>query len=314
MSGSSHGSGARASASAFARAGNAKGPSSSGLDPHRRTRNENSSTSSESFALLSQESNVSNNSNNPNPDPLIVVDPAPGPAPSAAGAGVMPPQPPAEDEAETLRLVVSGHLDVPAETNVGKTESEERLIPWIGSKVQATQRGTEGTQVGLRDIKWTNGRIVIHPNNVEGGERLADIIRTQMRSDHHPGGFVCEWNHNLPLCAELTIRASAMGKRTEREVRDLIEAEDGGLVNLNIALCGWPQHLSGGARYDHFWDEPNNGQRIIQFTAVKGVVEAIMANPHPGKAYLGYLMGTVRHERLDVVPGTQITYRRQFAH
>ena len=100
----------------------------------------------------------------------------------------------------------------------------------------------------------------------------------------------------------------------EREVRDLIEAEDGGLVNLNIALCGWSPNLRDGAQFIKFWDEPNAGLRVIKFTAIQGVVEAIMANPHPGKAYLGYLMGTVRHERHDVVPGTQITYRRQFAH
>ena len=177
-----------------------------------------------------------------------------------------------------------------------------------------TQRGTAGNQVGLREIKWTGHRIVIHPSNIEGGEVIAEIIRTRMRSPHHPAGFECEWNENMPLCAELTIRCGAMGKRTEREVRDLIEAEDGGLVNLNIALCGWSPHLRDGAQFIKFWDEPNAGLRVIKFTAIQGVVEAIMANPHPGKAYLGYLMGTVRHERNDVVPGTQITYRRQFAH
>ena len=224
------------------------------------------------------------------------------------------PQPPAEDPTDSFRLVVSGHPDVPAETQIGKTESEERLIPWIGSEVIATQRGTGENQVGLRDIKWLAGRIIIHPNSVDGGERLAEIIRNRMTSPHHPAGFTCEWNDNMPLCAELTIRCHHMGKRSEAQVKDLIEAEDGGLVNLNIGLCGWSPALRGGARYVRFWDEGNGGQRMIKFVAVKGVVEAIMANPHPGKAYIGFMMGTVRHERNDVIPGTQITYRRQYSH
>ena len=38
-----------------------------------------------------------------------------------------------------------------------------------------------------------------------------------------------------------------------------------------------------------------------------------MGNPHQGKVYIGYLMGTVRHERNDLVPGVQINYRRQFS-
>ena len=94
----------------------------------------------------------------------------------------------------------------------------------------------------------------------------------------------------------------------------MIEGEDGGLVNLNIALCQWANHLRGGARFIKFWDEPNNGQRVIKFTAIQGVVEAIMANPHPGRAYIGYGMGSVRHDRHDVVPGTQISYKRQYSH
>ena len=213
-----------------------------------------------------------------------------------------------------MRLIVSGHSSDPQRVYVRKSESEDRLIPWIGAQVLATQQGVVENQIGLRDIKWEGGRIIIHPNNIEGGERLAHVIRAQMSSTNHPAGFECEWNENMPLCAELTIRCPQMGKRTENEVRQLIEGEDGGLVNLNITLCRWPNHLRGGCRFLKYWDEPNNGQRVIKFTAIQGVVEAIMANPHPGKVFIGYLMGSVRHDRNDVVPGTQIAYRRQYSH
>ena len=305
--GSNHGAGAGASASASAFVRGGGGAQDSNLAAAFRGRNRISESSSAPSS--SQENQSQNNRANPsNP----VVDPAP--AAPAEGAGEPPQPPPAEEVVDTCRLIVSGHLDKPEETQIGKTEAESRLIPWIGDQVMATQRGTGAGQVGLRDIKWTANRIVIHPNSIDGGELIAEIIRTNMRSPHHPSGFTCEWNENMPLCAELTIRCPIMGKRTEREVRDLIEAEDGGLVNLNISLCGWSPLLRGGARFLRYFDEANNGQRLIKFTAIKGVVEAIMANPHPGKAYIGYLMGTVRHERNDVIPGTQITYRRQYAH
>ena len=213
-----------------------------------------------------------------------------------------------------MRLIVSGAAADVQRIYIRKSEAEERLIPWIGEQVILTQQGVADNQVGLRDIKWTGGRIIIHPNSIEGGERIAEAIRTRMTSNNHPAGFECEWNENMPLCAELTIRCPQMGKRTENEVRSLIEAENGGLVNLNISLCQWPNHLRGGCQFIKYWDEPNNGQRVIKFSAIQGVVEAVMANPHPGKAFIGYLMGSVRHDRHDVVPGTQIAYRRQYSH
>ena len=105
-----------------------------------------------------------------------------------------------------MRLIVSGHSSDPQRVYVRKSESEDRLIPWIGAQVMATQQGVVENQIGLREIKWEGGRIIIHPNNIEGGERLAHIIRAQMSSTNHPAGFECEWNENMPLCAELTIR------------------------------------------------------------------------------------------------------------
>ena len=139
---------------------------------------------------------------------------------------------------------------------------------------------------------------------------MAEDIRTNMKSDNHPHGFSAEWNISLELVAELTIRAPPMGPANA--CKDLIEANNGGLANLNIARCGWPAATAGGVRYLRMWDEDNGGQRIIKFTATKTVVDAIMASPHVGKAFIGYLMGTVKHDRHDVKPGTPITYERQF--
>ena len=159
-------------------------------------------------------------------------------------------------------------------------------------------------------MSCTAGRIIIHPASRECGERLAETIRTTMKSDNHPHGFSAEWNISLEEVAELTIRAPVMGP--PNTIRHLIEATDGGLANLNIAMSEWPATTSGGVRYLKYWDEDNGGQRLIRFSATKTVVNAIMNPPHQGKAFIGYLMGTVKHERHDVKPGCPVTYKRQF--
>ena len=135
-----------------------------------------------------------------------------------------------------------------------------------------------------------------------------------MTSENHPSGFSAKFNESLDPVAELTIRCPIIGR--PEEVRGLIESENGGLISVNVANGGWPANLrNGGAtvRYLRHWDEPNGGMRLIRFTATRRVVEAIMASPHSGEAYIGYLMGTVKHDRLDVKPGTQINYKRPFA-
>ena len=296
--GSSHGQTSRASATATATVSTASaGASASGFGSQRRTRTRESEASTDQSQIFSQESIQHDES---------VSDPN-----NAARAGDHGPQPPAATEADSLRLVVSGKSIDPDHININQGEANERLIPWIGREVESTHRGTEASQVGLRDIHFDFGRIIIHPSSQDGGEWIAEAIRTRMQSDNHPKGFDCEWNGNLDPVAELTVKTRAMGKESEEEVRKLIEAEDGGLCNLNIALCGWPAHLAGGTRYLRFWDE--HGYRIIKFIATKGVVEAIMSDPHRGKVYIGHLMGTVRHERADVVPGAEIAYRRQYS-
>ena len=126
-------------------------------------------------------------------------------------------------------------------------------------------------------------------------------------------GFDCEWNGNLEPEVEVTIKTRAMGKNTTEEVRNLIEGEDGGLCNLNISLCGWPASTRGGAKFVRFWEDAPTGYRMIRLIVTKGVIEAIMAKPHPGSVYIGHMMGTVRHDRHDVLPGAQISYRRQFS-
>ena len=235
---------------------------------------------------------------------------------SASGrcAGDNGPQPPAPENADdTVRLIVSGHLGHPQEIDIAEGEAKSRLMPWIGREVMATQRsGANGGQITLRSMTYQSGRIVIHPCNQEAGERLAVIIRGQMKSENHPAGFSAEFNESLDQVAELTIRCPQMGR--PEEVRGLIEAVDGGLVSLNVANGGWPAGLSAGeVRYLRHWDEPNGGMRLIRFTATRRVVEAIMSPPHSGEAYIGYLMGTVKHDRADVKPGTQINYKRPYA-
>ena len=297
--GSSHGQTSRASASATATVSTASaGASASGSGSQRRTRTRDSEASTDQPQILSQDSVQQHNDSISEPN-------------NAARAGDQGPQPPAATEADSLRLVVSGALVDPAHININQGEADERLIPWIGREVESTHRGTAADQVGLRDIHFDFGRIIIHPSSQEGGEWIAEAIRTRMRSDNHPKGFDCEWNGNLDPVAELTVKTRSMGKNSEEEVRKLIEAEDGGLCNLNIALCGWPAHLAGGTRYLRYWDE--FGYRIIKFIATRGVVEAIMTDPHRGKVYIGHLMGSVRHERSDVIPGAEITYRRQYS-
>ena len=176
----------------------------------------------------------------------------------------------------------------------------------------ATQRGVGGQQISLRSMTYQSGRIIIHPCNQEAGERLAATIRSQMSSENHPAGFSAEFNESLDQVAELTIRCPIMGR--PEEVRGLIESGDGGLVNINVTNGGWPPHLTAGeVRYLRHWDEPNGGLRLIRFTATRRVVEAIMSPPHAGEAYIGYLMGTVKQDRHDVKPGTQINYKRPFA-
>ena len=303
--GSSHGSSAVATASASASSRSTRASESS-TDPQRRTSTRDSETSADLSQNLSQNSVSSQNTN-------AITDRAAPPVQAPKGAGVSGPQSPIEAEAEELRLVVSGKIDDLARMDIDKGEAEARLIPWIGREVMATQVGTAADQVGLRDICFAAKRIIIHPNSQEGGEKIADIIRTRMESDNHPKGFDCEWNGNLDPVAELTIKTQKQGLETEAQVRELIEGENGGLVNLNISLCGWPAHLRGGARLLRFWEDTATGYRIIHIDATKGVIEAIMGNPHQGKVFIGYMMGTVRHERLDVVPGAQINYRRQFS-
>ena len=63
-----------------------------------------------------------------------------------------------------MRLIVSGAAADVQRIYIRKSEAEERLIPWIGEQVILTQQGVADNQVGLRDIKWTGGRIIIHPN------------------------------------------------------------------------------------------------------------------------------------------------------
>ena len=213
-------------------------------------------------------------------------------------------------EDDTLRLVVSGHLGHPAQIDIAEGEAKSRLIPWIGREVLATQRG-QGSPISLRQMEYASGRIIIHPCSQEAGESLAHIIRNQMNSENHPHGFSAEFNESLDPVAELTIRCPVMGSGAE--VRGLIESREGGLISLNIANGGWPAHLAGSVRYIRHWDEPNGGLRVIKFSATRAVVEAIMSPPHSGEAFIGYLMGTVKHDRLDVKPGTQINYKRPYA-
>ena len=212
-----------------------------------------------------------------------------------------------------VKIYHGKHLSVdPAHIDIAEGEARSRLMPWIGREVMSTQRGVGEQQISLRNMTYQSGRIIIHPCNQEAGERLAAVIRAQMKSDNHPSGFSAEFNESLDQVAELTIRCPIMGR--PEEVRGLIESVDGGLVNLNVANGGWPAGLSTGeVRYLRHWDEPNGGMRLIRFTATRRVIEAIMAHPHSGEAYIGYLMGTVKHDRHDVKPGTQINYKRPFA-
>ena len=297
--GSSHGQGSRATASATATVTTSSaGASASGSGTQSSSSSREAENPADHAQTFSQESIQQHDESLPEQA-------------GAARGGDQGPQPPVATDADSLRLVVSGKSIDPEHINISQGEAVERLIPWIGREVESTQRGTAADQVGLRDIHFDFGRIIIHPSSQEGGEWIAQAIRTRMQSDNHPMGFDCEWNGNLDPVAELTVKTRAMGKESEEEVRKLIEAENGGLCNLNIALCGWPVHLAGGTRFLRFWDE--HGYRIIKFIATKGVVEAIMADPHRGKVYIGHLMGTVRHERSDVVPGAEIAYRRQYS-
>ena len=310
--GSNHGSfQASASASGSVRTpGNRPG---SGSGSQLRPNSGTPDGAAETSFSLSQSSTTSQNSNsnsnvNHNERDLVIPDPQPAAAAGAVGAPV--PQQPPVGEDDTLRLVVSGHLGHPNQVDIAEGEARSRLIPWIGREVMATQRG-QGNPISLRQMDYASGRIVIHPCSQEAGERLAEAIRTRMNSDNHPYGFSAEFNESLDPVAELTIRCPVMGNGAE--VRGLIESVEGGLISLNIANGGWPAHLAGSVRYIRHWDEPNGGLRVIRFSATRGVVEAIMAPPHSGEAFIGYLMGTVKHDRLDVKPGTQINYKRPFA-
>ena len=265
-------------------------------------------SSNDSALSLSQSSHASE----PQPDANHSITDQSSQSASGQNAGDHIPQPPPENDVDSVRLIVSGHLGHPQEIDIAEGEAKSRLMPWIGKEVMATQRAGAQRQITLRSMTYQSGRIVIHPCNQEAGERLAVKIREEMHSENHPAGFSAEFNESLDQVAELTIRCPQMGR--PEQVRGLIEAVDGGLVTLNLANGGWPAGLSAGeVRYLRHWDEPSGGLRVIRFTATRRVVEAIMSPPHSGEAYIGYLMGTVKHDRSDVKPGTQINYKRPFA-